>query len=117
MYECPRCDNASVVIQESVSMEPQNSLSNEEILQLIQCPCDFHGMAIYKESTAGPLDRDGINHDGYELDTSSFEILSNLMKSKDKKNREELAIIWKASFQDSPVKVNWRSIFPMKLKG
>lgn len=109
-FNCTKCDNISLSIKHSVRVPPKNPMSKDELVQTIQCSsCDFKGMALYKESRAGAIDDDHLNHDGYELDEASFAYLDELLSNSAK--AEELAKLYAKSFQDSPIKIDWRGIF------
>jgi len=114
-FQCPSCHDYTLHISASVDVAPKNPMSSEETVQTIACSaCDFKGLALYLESH-----NDHVNHDGYELDLSSFEHLDTLLKKTlggDTSAKQELQTMHNLSFADTPVKVQWRSIFPLHLK-
>ncbi len=67
-FACPECsDQSSLGIQNSLELPPDADW-DEVALQVIRCGnCAFFGLAVYRESRRGALDREIIHHTGYRL--------------------------------------------------
>jgi len=77
---CPKCTKRTLEIESFLEL-PADSRSDEITVQVVGCRrCGFAGVAIYEESRRGALDREAVDHAGYNVDG---EELRQLRKALD----------------------------------
>lgn len=119
-FWCPKTNEYTLEIVHSVSVTPTNPLSSDEMIQTVFCPqSGFKGMALYKESHAGALDRDEANHDAFELDDESYAAANELLEKieqEDESAKNTLQTLYETHFAEGPIRIKWNSIFPMNVE-
>ncbi len=113
-FTCPHNCGKILELTDSIPVTPKNPLSQDELIQTLHCPaCNLTCLGLYLESRAGA--KEHVNHDGYIIEESSFNTLSNLITQAhiDESKRTELEKIYHAGFADSDIDVDWKSIFPL----
>ena|SRR5579859_1253236 len=74
-FECPSCGDPRLEISFSLELPPQGD-DDEITLQTLKClGCDFHGVAVYRESRHGSLGSESWSHDGYPVEDEVLERL------------------------------------------
>lgn len=74
-FDCPACDAPKLEISFSLELPPQGD-DDEITLQTLKCTaCDFHGVAVYRESRQGSLGSESWSHAGYPIEDGPLERL------------------------------------------
>ncbi len=74
-FECTACGDPKLEISFSLELPPQGD-DDEITLQTLKCAgCDFHGVAVYRESRHGSLHSESWRHDGYPIEDDALERL------------------------------------------
>lgn len=117
-FLCAQCNNATLQITQSISVPALNALSQDELLQTVACKaCESKGIGFYRESSAGALDEESVDHEYYMLDTTSYQLLfERIAQAKtDDVVFENVAAQYKNRFVDTDIHIDWKQRFPMTL--
>lgn len=78
---CPQCAERTLEIEAFLELPP-DSRSDEITVQIIGCRrCGFAGVAVYEESRRGALDRELVDHVGYQVDERELKGLREKLAS------------------------------------
>ena len=79
-FKCPECLGDKLKIGVGLELPPGHV--DEEQVQTVKCEdCGFRGIAVYRESRRGSLDRESVWHDGYEVSDKDMEfVLSGIQR-------------------------------------
>jgi hypothetical protein len=74
-FECPLCHGKTMAITFALELPPSD-VDDEVALQTLKCPaCEFHAIAVYRESRRGRIESESWYHHGYPITDECLERL------------------------------------------